>query len=102
MLVGFELAIELTFPLEESTASGILFSLSQIFGVIFTVLLGHLNKEFGCFWSLISQILVLVLGTIITAFVPNKLKRQEAFKNANTITDVRKESYRGSRLVFIE
>lgn len=101
MLVGFELGIELTFPSEESTASGILFSVSQILGVIFTVLLGHLNLAFGCFWSLMSQICVLVLGTIITLFVPNKLNRQEMFKNANTGTE-RRKSYHGSKLVFIE
>lgn len=81
MIVGFELGIELTFPLEESTTAGILLSMSQIMGVPCTVLLGYLNLTLGCYWSLISQILVMALGTVITAFVPNKLHRQEALKN---------------------
>lgn len=101
MLVGFELGIELTFPLEESTAAGILLSISQILGVLLTVFLGHFNQAFGCFWSLISQIVILVLGTIITAFVPNKLKRQEAFKSS-TVDPMRKASNHGSKLIFIE
>lgn len=82
MIVGLELGIEITYPLEESTTAGILLSLSQIIGVPCTVLLGHLNIALGCFWSLISQILLMVLGAVITAFVPNKLNRQEALKNS--------------------
>lgn len=83
MIVGFELGIELTFPIEESTTAGILMA-SQILGVPCTILLGHLNLAYGCFWSLISQIILMVLGAIITAFVPNKLKRQEALTNNKT------------------
>lgn len=77
------MGIELTFPIEESTTAGILMS-SQILGVPFTVLLGHLNLAFGCFWSLISQVVLLLLGAIVTSFVPNKLKRQEALSSNNT------------------
>lgn len=99
MLIGFELGIELTFPTEECTTAGIIFSMSQILGVVFTVFVGHLNQSFGCYWALVSQVIFLSLGTIITALVPNKLNRQEAFK---TMDPVRKASYQGSRLVFIE
>ncbi|GJQ81225.1 hypothetical protein Trydic_g20444 [Trypoxylus dichotomus] len=42
---GFEFGVELSFPQPESSSSGILISMSQIFGVIFTLLLGHL---LGC------------------------------------------------------
>lgn len=85
MVTGFELCIELTFPSEESTAGGILFSMSQILGVLFTVFAGHLNLAFGCYWSLMSQAAFLVLGTVITAFIPNTLKRQAAFNNTDPI-----------------
>lgn len=101
MLVGFELGIELTFPLEESTTSGILFSLTQILGAAFTIFLGHFNLKFGCFWSLISQVILLLLGAILTLFVPNTLKRQEANQNESAITGIRNQSHHGSRLVFV-
>ncbi|KAJ8921576.1 hypothetical protein NQ315_010481 [Exocentrus adspersus] len=99
MPVGFELAMELTFPSEESTTTGILMAMTQVLGAIFAVGVGYLNQWIGCYWSLASQGILLVLGTVITGCIPNKLRRQEAFKqNINE----RKVSHHGSRLVFIE
>ncbi|CAH1958088.1 unnamed protein product [Acanthoscelides obtectus] len=99
MPVGFELAIELTFPSEESTTTSMLLMMTQILGVIFTVALGYVNLLMGCFWSLCISALLLFIGTAITAFIPNDLRRQTAFKrNPN----LKKNSMHGSRLVFIE
>nr|CAI5840952.1 unnamed protein product [Callosobruchus analis] len=99
MPVGFELAIELTFPSEESTTTSMLLMMTQILGVIFTVALGYLNLVLGCFWSLCSQSVLLFIGTAVTAFIPNDLRRQEAFKRD---PEMKKNSMHGSRLVFIE
>ncbi|KAJ8967434.1 hypothetical protein NQ314_002882 [Rhamnusium bicolor] len=101
MPVGFELAMELTFPSEESTTAGILLAMTQLLGVVFAVGLGHLNLWVGCFWSLASQALLLLVGTVITGCIPNKLLRQEAFRQDNGDFK-RKTSHHGSRLVFIE
>lgn len=99
MPVGFELAMELTFPAEETTTTGILMAMTQILGVLFAVGVGYLNLWIGCYWSLFSQGALLILGTVITGCIPNKLLRQEAFKQN---PEIRKLSHLGSRLVFIE
>ncbi|XP_018571730.1 uncharacterized MFS-type transporter C09D4.1-like [Anoplophora glabripennis] len=99
MPVGFEFAMELTFPSEESTTTGILMAMTQVLGALFAIGVGYLNLWIGCYWSLFSQGVLLFLGTVITGYVPNKLLRQEAFKQ-NLIE--RKVSHLGSRLVFIE
>lgn len=79
MPVGFEFAMELTFPSSEGTTTGLLMAPSQILGVVFALMLGQLNALIGPFWALGTQAGLLSLGTIITWFVPNQLKRQEAF-----------------------
>lgn len=102
MRVGFELAMELTFPAEESTTTGILLALSQILGVILTVAIGHLNLWVGCYWSLMSQAALLFLGTVITVFIPDKLLRQEAYKDSKNLDFTRHSSFKGSKLFFVE
>jgi FLVCR family feline leukemia virus subgroup C receptor-related protein len=80
MPVGFEMAMELTYPSSEGTTTGLLMAPSQVLGVIFALLMSYLTDLIGPFWSLGTQVLLLAIGTVITCFVPNKLKRQEAFK----------------------
>ncbi|XP_074042154.1 uncharacterized MFS-type transporter C09D4.1 isoform X3 [Leptinotarsa decemlineata] len=102
MPVGFEFAMELTFPSEESTTTGLLMAMTQIFGVICTLMLGFLNSKLGCFWALASQIVLLTIGALITGFVPNDvLLRQEALRQITEGMD-RKPSHHHSRLVFIQ
>lgn len=78
--VGFEMSTELTYPSPESTATGLLFAMTQILGVFATLLTGWLYSVYGSFWSIASQAFLLGLGTLITAFIPNTLRRQAAFK----------------------
>lgn len=59
--------------------------MTQILGVFCTLLTGWLYKVYGSFWSAASQAFLLGLGTLITAFIPNKLKRQAAFKEHNVV-----------------
>ncbi|XP_063909837.1 uncharacterized MFS-type transporter C09D4.1-like [Zophobas morio] len=80
MPVGLELAIELTYPEPESTSSGILISMTQTLGVIFTLLLGWLFSTVGCFWALASMVFFLLVGTFLTAMISNVTKRQDVFK----------------------
>ncbi|XP_030752073.1 uncharacterized MFS-type transporter C09D4.1-like isoform X2 [Sitophilus oryzae] len=79
MPVGYELAVEITYPADESTTTGILNATTQAFGVIITIFLGKFNSRFGAFWSLGSQAALLLLGAVLTCFVPNKKLRQEKF-----------------------
>lgn len=79
MLVGFEFAIEVTFPSEESTVTGIMNSMTQAFGVLITIGLGKLNQFYGPFYSLLSQAILLLIGALLTQLVPNDRKRQAAF-----------------------
>ncbi|CAH1102509.1 unnamed protein product [Psylliodes chrysocephalus] len=102
MMVGFEFGMELTFPAEESTTSGIMLASSQILGAIFTISLGYINLWLGPFWALSTQVVMMFIGTIATAFVPNDLRRQEAFRRNSPEYSVRKASYHGSRPMFIE
>ncbi|XP_060524875.1 uncharacterized MFS-type transporter C09D4.1-like [Cylas formicarius] len=78
MPVGFEFAVEITYPADETTTTGILNAMTQLMGVGITLILGMFNMRFGAFWSLGSQAVVLLVGAIITSFVPNERRRQDA------------------------
>lgn len=86
MAVGYEFAVELTFPHDESTATGIMNSITQTFGIIITIGLGNFNQYYGPFYSLLSQAILLLIGAILTQTVPNKKYRQEAFVKTKHIT----------------
>lgn len=85
--VGFEMAMELTYPSEESTTTGILMAITQILGVLFAIVLGRLNLYVGPLWSLGSQVVLLTIGTIITGYIPNDLRRQKAFQQNDSQKD---------------
>lgn len=81
--VGFEMSTELTYPSPESTATGMLMSVSQIMGVLSTLLIGWLFANYGSYWALASQFALLVIGSVVTSLIPNKLRRQAAFRGDN-------------------
>ncbi|XP_050313603.1 uncharacterized MFS-type transporter C09D4.1-like [Anthonomus grandis grandis] len=80
MPVGFEFAVEITYPADESTTIGILNAMTQATGVLVTIFLGKFNSHFGAFWFLASQAFLLAIGAVITTYVPNKKRRQEAMR----------------------
>lgn len=80
MPVGFEFAVELTFPSDESTTTGLLNAMTQALGVVFTLVLGKLNQNFGPLWALGSQAAILLVGAFLTQAVPNEKNRQKAFE----------------------
>lgn len=49
--LGFEFAAELTFPIAESTASGLLNASAQFFGVGMTIAMG---KVFNCLFIILN------------------------------------------------
>ncbi|KAI4454467.1 major facilitator superfamily protein-related [Holotrichia oblita] len=75
---GLEFGVELSFPQPESSSSGVLISMSQICGTIFTLLLGKLLATVGAFWALSLMVGFLAIGILVTVFIPNILLRQKA------------------------
>ncbi|XP_019868184.2 uncharacterized MFS-type transporter C09D4.1 isoform X2 [Aethina tumida] len=78
MPVGFEFAVEMTYPLDEGTTTGMLNAMTQGLGVFTTIILGELNTRFGYFVAILCQAGLMFLGSLITIFIPNNLKRQKA------------------------
>lgn len=78
-----EFSVELTHPLSESTTASILLSIAQVFGCVVTMQTGWLYARYGAFWAIFSLAFLLLIGSIMTAFIPNKLRRQAAIKEAN-------------------
>lgn len=91
MPVGVELAAEITFPSSESTVSGLLLATSQILGVTFTIIFDMVNAKYGAYYSILGQIMVLIVGIVSTIFTPNRLLRQAAFKKDVAFEKIRQE-----------
>ncbi|KAM4814993.1 choline/ethanolamine transporter FLVCR1-like [Thomomys bottae] len=73
--LGFEFAVEITYPESEGTSSGLLNAAAQIFGILFTLAQRKLTTEyypsagngFLCVW--------MFLGIILTALIRSDLRR---------------------------
>lgn len=76
--VGFEFAAELTYPEPEGTSAGLLNAMTQVFGIIFTILYGLMFNTWGDFVANIVLCVTLALGVLLTIIIPNDLRRQKA------------------------
>lgn len=76
--VGFEMAAELTYPEPEGTSAGLLNAASQVFGIIFTSLYAVIFENYGDIWANSVMSCMLIIGTILTAFIRSDLRRQAA------------------------
>ncbi|XP_066138274.1 uncharacterized MFS-type transporter C09D4.1-like [Euwallacea fornicatus] len=76
--VGFEFGIELTYPSDEGTVAGFLFATSQITSSVFGICVAQINSYAGSLATLGTLAALMVVGTVIQALVPNKLKRQKS------------------------
>ncbi|XP_068198289.1 heme transporter FLVCR2 isoform X3 [Antennarius striatus] len=76
--LGFEFAVELTYPESEGTSSGLLNCSAQVFGIIFTICQGKIIDHFSTLAGNIFLCVFLLIGTIITAFIKSDLRRQNA------------------------
>ncbi|KAJ8981716.1 hypothetical protein NQ317_003781 [Molorchus minor] len=76
--VGFELAVELTYPESEGTSAGLLNLACNLFGIIFTTLYSALFYSIGDVWADIIMCVMLVIGTVVTACINSDLRRQAA------------------------
>lgn len=71
MAVGLDYGTKLSHPEPESTASGLLVSMTQTLGVLFTFLLGWLLRSSGPLLALTVMTLILLFGVIITVLIPD-------------------------------
>ncbi|KAF1770777.1 hypothetical protein GCK72_002600 [Caenorhabditis remanei] len=76
--IGFEFAAEITYPAAEGTTSGLLNASAQIFGIALTWLMGIVMHKFGTLTSNIIMSSCLIVGTVLTCFIREDLKRQKA------------------------
>uniref|UniRef100_A0A1A8LD86 Feline leukemia virus subgroup C cellular receptor family, member 2b n=2 Tax=Nothobranchius TaxID=28779 RepID=A0A1A8LD86_9TELE len=80
--LGFEFAVELTYPESEGTSSGLLNCSAQVFGIIFTICQGKIIDNFGTLEGNIFLCVFLLIGSIMTAFIKSDLRRQNANQQA--------------------
>ncbi|CAJ1073596.1 feline leukemia virus subgroup C receptor-related protein 2 isoform X3 [Xyrichtys novacula] len=76
--LGFEFAVELTYPESEGTSSGLLNCSAQIFGIIFTIAQGKIIDAWGTLAGNIFLCIFLLIGSIMTGFIKSDLRRQKA------------------------
>ncbi|XP_032356212.1 choline/ethanolamine transporter flvcr2a isoform X4 [Etheostoma spectabile] len=76
--LGFEFAVELTYPESEGTSSGLLNCSAQIFGIIFTISQGKIIDRWGTLAGNIFLSSFLLIGTVLTGFIKSNLRRQKA------------------------
>ncbi|XP_007184549.1 feline leukemia virus subgroup C receptor-related protein 2 isoform X2 [Balaenoptera acutorostrata] len=78
--LGFEFAVELTYPESEGISSGLLNMSAQVFGIIFTISQGQIIDNYGTRPGNIFLCVFLTLGAVLTAFIRADLRRQKANK----------------------
>ncbi|KAM9341270.1 choline/ethanolamine transporter flvcr2a [Symphorus nematophorus] len=76
--LGFEFAVELTYPESEGTSSGLLNCSAQIFGIIFTICQGKIIDKWGTLAGNIFLSIFLLIGSVMTGFIKSDLRRQKA------------------------
>uniref|UniRef100_UPI0037E9858A choline/ethanolamine transporter flvcr2a isoform X4 n=1 Tax=Semicossyphus pulcher TaxID=241346 RepID=UPI0037E9858A len=76
--LGFEFAVELTYPESEGTSSGLLNCSAQIFGIIFTISQGKIIDKWGTLAGNIFLCIFLLIGAVMTGFIKSDLRRQKA------------------------
>ncbi|XP_015309502.2 choline/ethanolamine transporter FLVCR2 isoform X3 [Macaca fascicularis] len=92
--LGFEFAVELTYPESEGISSGLLNISAQVFGIIFTISQGQIIDNYGTKPGNIFLCLFLTLGAALTAFIKPDLRRQKANKETpeNKLQEEEEES----------
>ncbi|XP_069552753.1 choline/ethanolamine transporter flvcr2b isoform X3 [Brachyistius frenatus] len=87
--LGFEFAVELTYPESEGTSSGLLNCSAQVFGIIFTISQGKIIDRFGTLAGNIFLCVFLLIGTVITGLIKSDLRRQNANLQARAAAEGR-------------
>ncbi|XP_044272010.1 feline leukemia virus subgroup C receptor-related protein 2-like isoform X2 [Tribolium madens] len=81
LLVGFEFATELMYPVPEAACCAILNAFIYIFSVAYTLIFGALFDSIGYIPTNIIIIVILMLSSCIVYFIRPNLRRREANMN---------------------
>ncbi|XP_006890609.1 PREDICTED: feline leukemia virus subgroup C receptor-related protein 1 [Elephantulus edwardii] len=73
--LGFEFAVEITYPESEGTSSGLLNAAAQIFGILFTLAQGKLTSKYKPLAGNIFLCVWMLVGIILTALIKSDLRR---------------------------
>uniref|UniRef100_A0A9L0JV39 Major facilitator superfamily (MFS) profile domain-containing protein n=1 Tax=Equus asinus TaxID=9793 RepID=A0A9L0JV39_EQUAS len=73
--LGFEFAVELTYPEPESVSAGLLNVSPQVFGIIFTISQDQIIDNYGAMPANIFLCVFLTLGVVLTAFIEADFQR---------------------------
>ncbi|NWZ38741.1 FLVC1 protein, partial [Brachypodius atriceps] len=73
--LGFEFAVEITYPESEGTSSGLLNASAQIFGIVFTLVQGKLTTDYSPRAGNIFLCAWIFVGIILTALIKSDLRR---------------------------
>ncbi|XP_034283681.1 heme transporter FLVCR1 [Pantherophis guttatus] len=73
--LGFEFAVEITYPESEGTSSGLLNASAQIFGIVFTLIQGKLTTVYNPRAGNIFLFVWMFIGIILTALIKSDLRR---------------------------
>uniref|UniRef100_A0A3Q2KST7 Major facilitator superfamily (MFS) profile domain-containing protein n=1 Tax=Equus caballus TaxID=9796 RepID=A0A3Q2KST7_HORSE len=75
--LGFEFAVELTYPEPEAVSAGLLNVCPQVFGIMFTISQDQIIGKYGAMPANIFLCVFLTLGVVLTAFIKADLRRQK-------------------------
>ncbi|XP_004578710.2 heme transporter FLVCR1 isoform X1 [Ochotona princeps] len=73
--LGFEFAVEITYPESEGTSSGLLNASAQVFGIFFTLVQGKLTSDYTPREGNIFLCVWMFAGIILTALIKSDLRR---------------------------
>ncbi|NWU69695.1 FLVC1 protein, partial [Pterocles burchelli] len=73
--LGFEFAVEITYPEPEGTSSGLLNASAQIFGIVFTLVQGKLITDYSARAGNLFLCAWIFVGIILTALIKSDLRR---------------------------
>lgn len=76
--IGFELAVELTYPEPQGTTTGVLTSVAQVFGITFNYLYSYLFYEISDVCANSVLCVVLFFGLILISCIRYDLRRHLA------------------------
>ncbi|XP_053239180.1 feline leukemia virus subgroup C receptor-related protein 1 [Podarcis raffonei] len=91
--LGFEFAVEITYPESEGTSSGLLNASAQIFGIIFTLIQGKLTTDYNPRAGNIFLFVWMFIGIILTALIKSDLRRHNV--NSGISVDIKSMSVDG-------
>lgn len=87
-IVAFiEFSMEIFYPEEESTITGILFASFQIVGIVLTPIWGWILKNYPAYWGNILACVLLLIGNGIIQKIPKDYRRQDSVSKGNKLSE---------------